>query len=40
MNFGPAAPLPEIAAVLEVVLYGVVVVAAFVAGWMARGCRG
>lgn len=41
MNFGPAVPLPEIAAALEIIICGLIVVAAFVAGWMARGsCNG
>lgn len=39
MNFGPAAPLPEIAAAFEVIFYGAVVVAAFAGGYLVGKCR-
>jgi hypothetical protein len=39
MNFGIDAHFPEIVAVFEIVCLGMIVVAAFVAGLAARGCK-
>jgi hypothetical protein len=39
MNFGIAADFAEVAAVLQIIACGAIVIAAFAAGWTARGCQ-